>query len=142
MSSGDTGIKLNGIKNQLKAIEKQCNSSSLFIYTPKLEHRQFINDLCRIYLDAPHRERWLVRDAVSGSKGVLNCLLGHVYESAKQVLSTGSRHRSQTGFQGNWKRDTGSLPHICCSERETQPLPMTTQNRVQGAVLSWIRIRE
>lgn len=88
MSSGDTGIKLNGIKNQLKAIEKQCNSSSLFIYTPKLEHRQFINDLCRIYLDAPHRERWLVRDAVSGSKGVLNCLLGHVYESAKQVLST------------------------------------------------------
>lgn len=99
MSSGDTRIKLNGIKDQLKTIEKQCHSSSsLVIYAPKQEHRQFFDDLCQIYLDAPKRERWLIRDAVSGRKGVSNCLLGYVYESAKQVRSTGNRRWLRIGL--------------------------------------------
>jgi len=98
MSSSDTSINLNDIRDQLEAIEKQCPSSSLVIYAPMQEHKQFFNDLCQIYLDAPYRERWLIRDAVADKKGVLNCLLGHVYESAKQVRATRNRRWLQIGL--------------------------------------------
>ena len=98
MSSSDTSINLNDIKVQLEAIEKQCPSSSLVIYVPMQEHEQFFNDLCQIYLDAPSRERWLIRDAVADKKGILNCLLGYVYESAKRVRATRNRHWLQIGL--------------------------------------------
>lgn len=98
MSSSDTSINLNDIKNQLEAIEKQCHSSSLVIYVPMQEHEQFFNDLCQIYLDAPSRERWLIRDAVADKKGILNCLLGYVYESAKRVRATRNRRWLRIGL--------------------------------------------
>ena len=98
MSSSDTSINLNDIRDQLEAIEKQCPSSNLVIYTPRQEHKQFFNDLCQIYLDAPYRERSLIRDAAADKKGVLNCLLGHVYESAKQVRATRDRRWLQIGL--------------------------------------------
>jgi len=98
MSLSDTSINLNDIRDQLEAIEKQCPSSNLVIYTPRQEHKQFFNDLCQIYLDAPYRERSLIRDAAADKKGVLNCLLGHVYESAKQVRATRNRRWLQIGL--------------------------------------------
>ena len=91
-------IGFNEIRDQLEAIEKRYTSSSLVIYMPLQEHKKFFNDLCQIYLDATDRERWLIRDAVADKKGVLNCLLGHVYESAKQVLATRNKHWLQIGL--------------------------------------------
>ena len=98
MSLSDTSINLNDIRDQLEAIEKQCPSSNLVIYAPRRKHKQFFNDLCQIYLDAPYRERSLIRDAAADKKGVLNCLLGHVYESAKQVRATRNRRWLQIGL--------------------------------------------
>lgn len=98
MSSSDTNINLNDLKNQLEAIEKQCSSSNLVIHVPMQRHEQFFNDLCQIYLDAPSQERWLIRNAVADKKGILNCLLGYVYESAKRVRATRDRRWLQIGL--------------------------------------------
>ena len=98
MSSSHTNANLDHLRDQLKAIEGQYPSSALVIYTPMQEHKQFFEDLCRIYLDASCQERHLIRDALAGKKGVLNCLLGYVYESAEQVRATRNRRWLQIGL--------------------------------------------
>lgn len=98
MSSSDTKIDLDNLLDQLEVIEGQCSSSSLVIYAPKDEHEWFFNSLCRIYLDASCRERRSIRSAVTGKKGVLNCLLGYVYESAEQVRVTRDKRWLQIGL--------------------------------------------
>ena len=98
MSSSDTNTTLDDLKDRLKAVEAQCPSSPLVIYAPKDEHEQFFDELCRIYLDASTRERRAIRDAAAGKKGVLNCLLGHVYKSAERVRATGDKQWLQIGL--------------------------------------------
>jgi hypothetical protein len=98
MPSRDTHTSLGSLKDQLKAIEAQCPSSPLVIYAPQDEHEQFFDDLCRTYLEASSRERWAIRDAVANKKGVLNCLLGHVYKSAERVRATRDKQWLQIGL--------------------------------------------
>jgi len=98
MSSRDTDATLDELKDRLKAVEAQCPSSPLVIYAPKEEHEQFFDDLCRIYLEASARERQAIRNAVAGKKGVLNCLLGHVYKSAERFRATGDKQWLQIGL--------------------------------------------
>ena len=98
MSSGDASISFDHLRGQLDAVEEQYSSSALVIYKPMQEHKQFFRDLCRIYFDASRRERRLIRDALADKKGVLNCLLGYVYESAEQVRATGNMCWLQVGL--------------------------------------------
>jgi len=98
MASHNTDKTLDDLKDRLKAIEAQCPSSSLVIYAPKDEHEPFFDDLCQIYLEASARERWAIRCAVAGKKGVLNCLLGHVYKSAERVRATRDKQWLQIGL--------------------------------------------
>ena len=98
MSSRDTDTALDGLKDRLRAIEEQCPSSPLVIYAPQDEHEQFFDDLCRTYLEASARERRAIRGAVADKKGVLNCLLGHIYQSAERVRATGDKQWLQIGL--------------------------------------------
>jgi len=98
MSSGEASISFDHLRGQLEVVEEQCSSSALVIYKPMQAHKPFFRDLCRIYFDASRRERRLIRDALADKKGVLNCLLGYVYESAEQVRATGNRCWLQVGL--------------------------------------------
>jgi len=98
MSSVDANAGLSCLMDRLEAVGEQCPSSTLAIYPPMEEHEQFFNDLCRIYVDASHQERRLIRDAVADKEGILNCLLGYVYESARQVRVTRDRSWLRIGL--------------------------------------------
>jgi hypothetical protein len=88
MSVRSSNVSLNDLLDQLKAIEDQCPSSSLIIYTPAQEHEQIFAGLCQAYLEGSYRERQAIRDAVANKKEVLNCFLGYLHQSAERVRET------------------------------------------------------
>lgn len=98
MSSDNVNINFNDLWSQLETIEKQCPHSTLSIYEPRKEHEQFFNDLCRDYLDALDEQRAQIRMAVSDKEGVLNCLLGYVYKSARHIHSAADKEWLRIGL--------------------------------------------
>ena len=88
MTPANVPINFDDLHHQLEAIEEQSHYSTLAIYRPSEEHKPFYINLCQTYLDAPYEQRTLIRDAVSDRKGILNRLLGFVYEAAEQVRAT------------------------------------------------------
>jgi hypothetical protein len=101
-------ISISNLEEQLNSIETQYTSSNLVIYVPKDEHEKFFNNLCQLYLDASVQERRLILKAVADKKGILNAMLGHIYQSAEQLRLTGDRRWLQIGLvakvieQGNY----------------------------------------
>lgn len=98
MPLNNAPINFNDLHSQLKTIEEQSPYSPLVIYGPSEEHEPFYTNLCQIYLDAPYQQRTLIRDAVSDKKGILNRLLGFVYESVEHIRATKDNYWLRIGL--------------------------------------------
>jgi hypothetical protein len=98
MTNDPAPLDFEELENQLAALEGECPSSNLVIYRPGEEQGQFFDHLCQIYLAASHEERARIRSAVSDKRGVLNNLLGYVYQSTRQIHSAADRQWLRIGL--------------------------------------------
>jgi hypothetical protein len=98
---------LDDLLSQLPLIEQRSPRSAIEIYGPSDEHARFYHDLCRTYLVAPYLQRVQIADAVRGKPGVLNNLLGYVYEAAQHVRETRGNDWLQIGLAAAAMRGDG-----------------------------------
>jgi hypothetical protein len=98
MANDPEPLDFDELETQLEVLEGECPSSNLVIYRPVEEQGQFFDHLCQIYLAASQEQRARIRTVVSDKRGILNHLLGHVYQSARQIHSTADRQRLRIGL--------------------------------------------
>jgi hypothetical protein len=82
-------IEMADILKGLADIGRCFSDSTLVIYLPTAEQKKFIDQVMRRYIEAPPAERAMIHDAFRGCYGLLNMLVGYVYEAAEQVRLTG-----------------------------------------------------
>lgn len=89
---------LENLLAQLPLIEEQSLSDALVIYTPDKETAGFYHNLCRFYLAASPNQRSSIRNSVEDKPGIIDNLLGFVFQCAESLKETHHRDWLKIGL--------------------------------------------
>lgn len=81
-------LNIEEILSRLEKIEKKSPDSTLVYYTPEAENMRFYLDLCEYYRKSPECDRRKISEVLNGKKGILNRLLGLVWECSEKIIAT------------------------------------------------------
>jgi hypothetical protein len=98
---------IEDLLTQFPFIEGQSPHDNLIIYTPGEEHTGFYHDLCRFYLGASLSERTCIQEAIKDKEGILNNLLGYIYQCAERVQKTQNNDWFHMGLSAASMRGNG-----------------------------------
>jgi hypothetical protein len=100
-------MNIEYLLGQLEVIEQQSHHSSLLIYKPSEDQESFYKRLCQTYLDVPTKQQVVLRDAVRRKAGVVNSLLGYIYECADRLQKTKNKRWLDIGLAAGSLRGDG-----------------------------------
>ena len=128
--------------DQLVIIEQQLHHSSLLIYKPGEDQERFYNQLCQTYLDIVPKQQAIVRDAVRRKAGVMNNLLGYIYDCADRLRKTGNKKWLDIGLAAGSLRGTGpdfrdfylALAELYVAAKDAGLKPSMAFDKVGGGV--------
>ena len=82
-------MNMKDMRNTLSEMDPLFPDSALLIYRPGPEQRGFLVRLLDLYAGAPQAERDEIENALRGRYGLLNLMLGCVYDAAGMIRSGG-----------------------------------------------------
>ena len=98
MSVCDQNTSVEELLDQLERVSENCRTSALLIQVPPPEVEDVLKPLCHAYWDGSVQDRRLIWDAIGGTPGLLNCLLGYVWTAAERLRETGEVGWLRTGL--------------------------------------------
>lgn len=133
---------LEDLLAQIPLIEQQSGYDALNIYAPAEDHTDFYHSLCRLYLAASLSQRANIQKAIVDKAGILNNLLGYIYQCAEQLQTTHHRDWLMVGLAAAAIRGDGpdfrdfylALTELYIAALEVGIDPIDEFNAIQGGV--------
>ncbi|MBN1535788.1 MAG: hypothetical protein JW908_03570 [Anaerolineales bacterium] len=133
---------LEDILSQIPLIEQQSARDAMRIYTPAEEIDAFYLNLCRVYLAASPTQRAVIRKAIVDKEGILNNLLGFIYQCAERLQETQNRDWLLIGLAAASMRGDGpdfrdfylALTELYIASLDAGIDPKDEFNAIQGGV--------
>jgi len=79
---------MDDLRKALAEIDRRFSDSTLLIYRPDGDQRQLLDRIMIRYLEASPGEKKDIFEAFRGRYGLLNMLVGYIYDAAEQIRST------------------------------------------------------
>jgi hypothetical protein len=98
---------LSELITKLIEVESQSIDSPVIIRTPSPFHAPFYQSLCEVYLRSSELDRSSLQAVVRDKPGIINSLLGYIYECARSLHVTGDRAWLQIGLAAAAMRGDG-----------------------------------